>query len=102
MAAVGVATTIADTNMISYTLTAGTFDPTSGIMAGNWTLGGLATPELGNVLNIIISNSNQTATLSISGTVWARTVDYTVAPTQAAFTVGFAAPSAAAITVFDA
>ena len=101
VAAVGVATAVSNTSTITYTLTTGAFDAAAGIVINNWTLGGTAASDLGDITSIALSNNNKTATISISGTAWAFTVDYTIAPAQAAFTVDFIAPAAEIISVLD-
>ena len=95
--AVGSATATTGTSKITYALTSGTFDATAGILIANWTLGGINKVDLGNILSVILSNSNKTATITFSGTIGANTQEYTVTPVQAAFAAGFTAPAATEI-----
>jgi ribosomal protein S8E len=97
--AAGGATTTEGTHTITYTLTTGTFDTTSGASNANWTLAGTNAGDLGSITGVVLSNGNKTATITVSGTVGGTTENYTVVPVQAAIASGFTAPSAATVGI---
>jgi len=104
--AVGNASAVANTHVITYVLTTGTFNPATASIPGNWKLGGIAPGELGSVTEVVISADNMTATLTVAGGtspdgVIQYTLDYTIAPVQAVFDSGFIAPTPATIDVLD-
>ncbi|MEI8198919.1 MAG: Ig domain-containing protein [Eubacteriales bacterium] len=99
--AVGSAIAVAGYNTVTYNLTTGTFDPVTGMDPANWTLGGTYSADLGAVASVVISNADKTAILTLTGLTYQFVYDYSVAPSQTAFTAGFAAPSAAIIMVYD-
>jgi hypothetical protein len=98
--AVGEATSVDRSSEITYTLTTGTFDQTSGSLASNWIIGGpYGVMDLISITNVVLSNGNKTATLTVEGTVYAGGDFYTIAPTQAAFAAGFTAPAETTVIV---
>jgi uncharacterized protein YjdB len=99
--AVGSATIVANTNIITYTLTTGTFDPITAIEPANWTISGIAAADLGSISNIVLSNGDTTATITVTGTAIQYTVDYIIEPAQAAFPAGVISSSYSYITVLD-
>ncbi len=99
--AVAASTAFGNSDIITCTLTTGTFDPDTGTNVGNWTLGGPFVGDLGNIIGVVISPDNTTASLVIDGTVWTNVYDYTVTPATAAFSTGFSTPGSLVITVLD-
>lgn len=97
-AVAGTVETTATTTTISYTLTTGEFDATAATTVGNWTLDGADAGELGAITGVVLSNSNKTATITVTNAT-ASGKTYTLAPAQAAMNANFTAPAAKAVTV---
>ena len=99
--AAGSATALSNTNIITYTLSYGTFDAVTAVDPNNWVLSGNVAAELGNITGIVLTNGDTTATISISGTIVQYTVDYIIEPLQAAFPIGVISSSYTYILVID-
>lgn len=99
--AVGSATARTNTSAIICDLTTGSFDPIAGIAIDNWTIGGNDLSDLGTITGVVLSNNNQTATITLSGTIGLSPKNYTVMPAQAAMAIGFAGPPVMTVTLLD-
>ena len=69
-----------NSHTITVTLSSGTFDPTNGAIAANWSITGTNASDLGTISSVSISSDGRTATLTVSGTVGAPSSVYKVAP----------------------
>lgn len=99
LAVASTATATTGTKTITYTLSTGTFNVTNGTVNGNWTFGGTNKADLGAITGVVLSNSNHTATITVTNNVGSSTKNYTVVPKQAALSTGFAVPAATTVTV---
>ena len=99
--AVGTAAAKAGEKKITYTLTTGTFDATNGTDVENWTIAGANGAELGAITQVTLSGENKVATITVTNAIEAGK-NYTVIPAKAALAAGFAAPTAATVTITPA